>query len=155
MSMNQTFRLRQAGPADWPAIEALLQTNGLPLAGGVSNVNLNGSWASEYHPAPLLDYVRVSPSGPMMPLVFTPTTLGSRLNFGLTCRTSVVPPERAEEMSRMFIDRLMRVPLWIVVRMPTTLISTSQLSRYTPSATSASLIRQLWTRAAGRKRGCV
>ena len=33
MSMNQTFRLRQAGPADWPAIEALLRANGLPLAG--------------------------------------------------------------------------------------------------------------------------
>ena len=33
MSMNQTLRLRQAGPADWPAIEALLQANGLPLAG--------------------------------------------------------------------------------------------------------------------------
>jgi hypothetical protein len=81
----------------------------LPLAGGVSNVNLNGSWAQQYHPAPLLDYVRVSPSGPMMPLVFTPTTLGARLNFGLTCRTSVVSPPRAAEMSEMFINRLLRV----------------------------------------------
>jgi hypothetical protein len=81
----------------------------IPLAGGVSNVNLNGSWPQRYHPAPLLDYVRVSPSGPMMPLVFTPTTLGKRLNFGLTCRSSVVPPERAEAMSRTFADRLMRV----------------------------------------------
>jgi hypothetical protein len=81
----------------------------LPLAGGVSNVNLNGSWAHEYHPAPLLDYIRVSPSGPMMPLVFTPTTIGNRLNFGLTCRTSVVPPARAAEMSAMFMHRLLRV----------------------------------------------
>jgi hypothetical protein len=81
----------------------------IPLAGGVSNVNLNGSWPQRYHPAPLLDYVRVSPSGPMMPLVFTPTTLGKRLNFGLTCRTSVVPPARAEAMSRTFAERLVRV----------------------------------------------
>ncbi len=33
MSMNQTLRLRQAAPADWPAIEVLLRANGLPLAG--------------------------------------------------------------------------------------------------------------------------
>ena len=81
----------------------------VPLAGGVSNVNLNGSWPQRYQPAPLLDYVRVSPPGPMMPLVFTPTTLGKRLNFGLTCRTSVVPPARAEAMSGTFAERLMRV----------------------------------------------
>jgi hypothetical protein len=42
-------------------------------------------------------------------LVFTPTTLGARLNFGLTCRTSVVSPPRAAEMSEMFINRLLRV----------------------------------------------
>jgi hypothetical protein len=42
----------------------------------------------------------------MMPLVFTPTTLGHRLNFGLTCRTSIIPPDRAAGISRMFIDRL-------------------------------------------------
>ena len=33
MSMNQALRLRQAAPADWPAIEALLLANGLPRAG--------------------------------------------------------------------------------------------------------------------------
>lgn len=81
----------------------------LPLAGGVSNVNLTGSWAHEYHPAPLLDYIRVSPSGPMMPLVFTPTTLGQRLNFGLTCRSAVVPPDRAAAMSATFTHGLLRV----------------------------------------------
>lgn len=74
----------------------------LPLAGGVSNVNLNGDWPQRYHPDPILDYIRVSPSGPMMPLVFTPTTLGGRMNFGLTCRDSVVAPDRAAAIADAF-----------------------------------------------------
>lgn len=80
----------------------------LPLAGGVSNVNLNGSWAEPYHPNPLLDYLRVSPSGPMMPLVFTPTTIGSQMNFGVTCRESVVSVDRAMQISQRFRERLMQ-----------------------------------------------
>ena len=48
----------------------------MPLAAGISNVNLNRSWAAAYHPAPLLDYLRVTPTGPMLPLVFTTTTIG-------------------------------------------------------------------------------
>ena len=54
----------------------------MPLAGGISNVNLNRSWAGEFHPEPLLDYIRVSPTGPLMPLVFTPTTLGKKMHLG-------------------------------------------------------------------------
>lgn len=80
----------------------------LPLAGGVSNVNLNGSWVEQYHPDPIIDYIRVSPCGPMMPLVFTPTTLGRRLNFGLTCRNSLVLPDAATQMARRFAQRLAR-----------------------------------------------
>ena len=37
-----------------------------PLVGGISNVNLNGTWAADYAPDPLLEYVRVSPTGPMV-----------------------------------------------------------------------------------------
>jgi NRPS condensation-like uncharacterized protein len=78
----------------------------IPLAGGISNVNLNRAWPSEFHAFPLLDYIRVSPTGPMMPLVFTPTTLGDHLNLGFTYRPSLIPTDRADEMARHFIDRL-------------------------------------------------
>jgi hypothetical protein len=80
----------------------------LALAGGISNVNLNRDWPAKFHPAPLLDYVRISPCGPMMPLVFTPTTLGDRLNVGLTCRESVIPRDRADSLFAVFLDRLQR-----------------------------------------------
>jgi hypothetical protein len=78
----------------------------LPLAGGISNVNLNRSWPVEFHPDPLLDYIRVSPTGPMMPLVFTPTTLGDRLNLGFTYRPSLISAEKAAEMAGYFTQRL-------------------------------------------------
>lgn len=86
----------------------------VPLAGGISNVNLNKTWAAEFHTdrevgdsnSPLLDYIRVSPTGPMMPLVFTPTTLGDHLHVGLTYRPSLIEPEHACRMASEFRERL-------------------------------------------------
>jgi hypothetical protein len=87
---NQTTRHKQSGVPQASAFRIMaglvagkmMDRNGVitfyrkrvPLAGGISNVNLNKSWASEYHPDPLLEYIRVSPTGPMMPLVFTGST---------------------------------------------------------------------------------
>jgi len=76
----------------------------LPLAGGISNVNMNRSWATRYHPDPLMDYIRVSPTGPMMPLVFATTTLGEQFHFALTYRPSVVPPERIDAIAETFVQ---------------------------------------------------
>jgi len=76
----------------------------LPLAGGISNINLNRAWPAKFHPHPLLDYIRVSPTGPMMPVVFTPTTLGQNLNLGLTYRPSLIPEDRAQQMATDFIQ---------------------------------------------------
>jgi hypothetical protein len=78
----------------------------MPLAGGISNVNLNRTWAARYHPDPLLEYIRVSPTGPMVPLVFTPTTLGGQLHFGLTHRCAVITDAIAQQMAARFIECL-------------------------------------------------
>ncbi|MGH7194881.1 MAG: hypothetical protein ACREJM_15305, partial [Candidatus Saccharimonadales bacterium] len=40
----------------------------LPMSGGLSNVNLIDTWAARYHPQPLREYLRVSPTGPLVPL---------------------------------------------------------------------------------------
>lgn len=80
----------------------------LPLGGGISNVNLNGAWPEEYHPDPLLEYIRVSPTGPMMPVVFTTTTLGKGLNFGLTTRDSIVSAEKAGAMAERFKEIVLK-----------------------------------------------
>lgn len=77
-----------------------------PLAAGVSNVNLNRDWPSRVHPSPLLRYGRVSPTGPMLPIVFTPTTLGRSLEIGFTYRTGDVPDAAANAILSAFVDRL-------------------------------------------------
>jgi hypothetical protein len=81
----------------------------LPLCAGISNVNLNRTWAAGYHPDPLIDYERVSPVGPIMPVVFTPSTLGDDLHFGLTCRDAVVPPRHAQIVAGEFARILREV----------------------------------------------
>jgi hypothetical protein len=80
----------------------------IPLAAGISNVNLNRTWVAEYHPAPIMDFIRVSPTGPMLPVVFTPSTLGNRMHFGLTHRMSVLPDEAAGGCADAFAKRLIR-----------------------------------------------
>jgi hypothetical protein len=78
----------------------------VPIAGGISNVNLNKCWATQYYPTPLLDYIRVSPTGPMMPIVFATTTLGSTFHFALTYRPSVVPESQVDDVATTFLDGL-------------------------------------------------
>ncbi|MCC6423393.1 MAG: hypothetical protein IT447_07925 [Phycisphaerales bacterium] len=78
----------------------------MPLAAGISNINLNRTWTSRYHPSPLLDYIRISPTGPMIPLAFTPTTLGDRFHLGLSYRGAVISPDRAVAVAESFMSRL-------------------------------------------------
>lgn len=86
---------------DDDALARFYQKN-IPIAGGISNVNMNRSWAAEYHPAPLLDYIRVSPTGPMMPLVFATTTLGNDFHVALTYRPSIVAADKVDTMAGTF-----------------------------------------------------
>ncbi|MDP9173726.1 MAG: hypothetical protein M3O30_07655 [Planctomycetota bacterium] len=76
------------------------------LAGANSNVNLNRCWASRYNPDPLMEYVRVAPTGPMTPLVFTTTTLGHGLSIGLTYRNAIVSEERVRGLATVFLGQL-------------------------------------------------
>lgn len=81
----------------------------LPLAGGLSNVDLTRTWLGRYHPDPVLDYVRVSPTGPMAPLAVTTTTLCDQLHVGLTHRTGLIDPALADAIAAAFLNRLARV----------------------------------------------
>lgn len=71
----------------------------VPLSAGISNVNLQGDGLAAHYPQVLTDVVRVSPTGPMMPLVISATTLADTLHFGLTYRTAVVPPDMAQDIA--------------------------------------------------------
>ena len=77
-----------------------------PLLPDVSNVNLNRTWAADYHPQVITDYLRVSPTGPLAPLVFTLTTLGRRLTLSLTYRPVLLDEQMASQLATIFLDRL-------------------------------------------------
>jgi hypothetical protein len=86
----------------------------VPHVAGISNVNMTGSWADGKAPAGtngtpgphVLDYLRISPAGPLSPLVFTLTTIGGRLSLCVTYRTAAFREERARGVVDDFVRRL-------------------------------------------------
>src|SRR5205823_12743614 len=78
---------------------------------GVSNVNLTGSWADQEGitlsgRAMVLDYFRISPAGPLAPLVFTLTTIRDRLSLCTTYRTTAFSQNQAEQIATELMERL-------------------------------------------------
>jgi hypothetical protein len=81
-----------------------------PFAGGISNVNLNDTWFAEQHAAGrVLDYVRSSPSGPMVPVVLNVTTLADAMRLTMTYRSNLMNDWTAAELAKMFAARLASV----------------------------------------------
>ena len=88
--------------ADWPEF----YRKRVPLAAGLSNVNLAGTWVTAARGDGLTDYLRASPTGPAMPLVFAPTTLGEGLGVGVTYRPAVLSDAAADAAVAQFRARL-------------------------------------------------
>lgn len=87
-----------------PRFKAQFFQKALPFLAGISNVNLTGSWADqEKMPATgqamVLDYFRVSPVGPLVPLVFTFTTIRHHLSLCVTYRTTAFYQDQAEQIA--------------------------------------------------------
>ena len=59
-----------------------------PLWGGISNVNLNSLWDQSMEETPI-DYVRAVSTGPVVPLVFSLTTVNDTINVGISFREAV------------------------------------------------------------------
>jgi hypothetical protein len=78
----------------------------MPLAAGISNLDLSRSWVARYAPSVITDYVRVSPTGPMGPLAMTTTTMGDRFQLGLTHRTGLIDADRAAAVAASVLGRL-------------------------------------------------
>jgi NRPS condensation-like uncharacterized protein len=94
-----------------PRFKAQLFQKGLPFAAGISNVNLTGSWADQAKmpasdQAMVLDYLRVSPVGPLAPLVFTFTTIRDRLSLCVTYRTTAFSRNGAKQIATELMEGL-------------------------------------------------
>jgi len=96
-----------------PRNRALLLHKMVPVVAGISNVKMTGTWADRAtqqrdDPAQprVLDYLRISPTGPLIPLVFTLTTIGERLSLCITYRTTAFSDDQVQEIVDDFISRL-------------------------------------------------
>jgi hypothetical protein len=97
---------------DMPRFRASLLHKTVPMAAGISNVNMSGSWADPEGHADgdgeprVLDYLRISPAGPLIPLVFTLTTISGRLSLCVTYRTTAFSEEKLLQLVEDFMHRL-------------------------------------------------
>lgn len=75
-----------------------------PLSGCVSNVAIPRDWFGDGGNQLVLDYYRASPTGPVVPLVFTPTTYHDRMNLGVSYRCAAFSRERVDTLINTFLE---------------------------------------------------
>jgi NRPS condensation-like uncharacterized protein len=97
--------------AAWPLLsqrrKAYYARLALPLTAGISNVVIREPWLNAPG-TPIVDYLRGSPTGPMLPLTAAVTTLGNRINIGLTYRQAGFTASRLGAILGMFQEQLER-----------------------------------------------
>jgi hypothetical protein len=83
--------------------KATLFYRGAPLAAALSNVNLSGSWIEK---CGIMEYRRVGPCGPIMPLLLVVTTLHGRIFLDVTYRTAAFSATDAGNLTKKLIEQL-------------------------------------------------
>ncbi len=87
----------------------------VPVVAGISNVNMTDSWvdcksaaaAVAHADEPrVLDYLRISPAGPLIPVVFTLTTIRGRLSLCVTYRKTSFNDAKLLELVNDLMRRL-------------------------------------------------
>ena len=78
---------------------------------GISNVNLTGSWmhpgqSGPASPLPVVDYLRISPTGPLSPVVFALTTIGPQMSLCFTWRKTALDQYQAVALAADFMKTL-------------------------------------------------
>lgn len=79
-----------------------------PVVAGVSNVFLRDTWINRPGTAKILDFMRVAPTGPSIPLVLTPTTFDGQMNLGVTYRATGFSRVRIDGILDAFLDQIDR-----------------------------------------------
>jgi hypothetical protein len=77
----------------------------LPMSGGISNVVVRDPWMNRNRDV-ILDYSRAATTGPMLPLVLSPTTLGDQLNVGVTYRVAGFTKARIDAVMELFLQQI-------------------------------------------------
>ena len=94
----------------WPYLSAAAKPHFLrttfPVTAGVSNVVVRERWMTGSQTGRIAEYIRGVSTGPIVPLVLTPTTLGDDLNIGVTYRLAGFPRRKIDGIMGMFMDQI-------------------------------------------------
>jgi hypothetical protein len=91
-------------PALKPPVRARFLRRAFPLSGSVSNVVIHEEWFGDAGKELVLDYYRASPTGPVAPLVMTPTTYRDRMNVGVSYRATAFSSSRVDALLDTFFE---------------------------------------------------
>jgi hypothetical protein len=95
--------------AVWPYLSETVKyqflRKSLPMTAGISNVYLRDPWIEQNRDR-ILGYSRGAPTGPNVPLVLAPTTLGEQMNVGVTYRLTGFPRAKIDGVMEIFLDQL-------------------------------------------------
>jgi NRPS condensation-like uncharacterized protein len=78
----------------------------MPMAAGISNINMNRHWTARYCPSPLIEYIRVAPPSALLPMTFGTTTTGRKMNLVFTHQIALFNDEHAQRIVDSFVHRI-------------------------------------------------
>ena len=81
----------------------------MPMAAGISNINMNRHWTAEYCPSPIVEYLRVAPTSAILPVTFGTTTTGRKMNIVLTRQTAFFDDAASKRLLDAFLLRLRKI----------------------------------------------
>jgi NRPS condensation-like uncharacterized protein len=96
----------------WPWVSQVTRPHfmrrAMPLTAGISNVRLRDDW-TEQAGGRILGYSRGVSTGPMLPLVLSPTTLGEEMNLGLSYRATGFTREKIDLLVESLLEEIEQV----------------------------------------------
>jgi NRPS condensation-like uncharacterized protein len=95
--------------AVWPRLRAVdkphFMRKRFPMTAGVSNVVVRDDWMTRSG-GEIVEYFRGVSTGPILPLVLTPTTFGDDLSIGVTYRIAGFSGQKIDGIMDMFMDQI-------------------------------------------------
>jgi hypothetical protein len=107
--LDALIGMKMAG-ALWPRLRAsskpFFMRNALPITAGVSNVVVRDPWMEEGRGDCITEYIRGVSTGPILPVVLTPTSFDDEMNVGVCYRIAGFSRQKINGLMAMFMDQI-------------------------------------------------
>jgi hypothetical protein len=91
-----------------PSTRPHFMRRAMPLTAGISNVRLRDDW-SQQAGGRILGYSRGVSTGPMLPLVLSPTTVGDEMNLGISYRATAFTREKIDLLVESLLEQIEQI----------------------------------------------